>query len=139
MKKFKKYLAIVLVMTTVFALMAIPASAAAEFSGSDSKSGEGRGIYWYAYLTADGETLTARLYIYKNASGLVPYSLSGKLKLTIVKNGGKEETYDASSDNFGEESLTVIKTVSISGMDINHVTCVFTPCAEEPVTLQLNA
>lgn len=139
MKKIKRFLAIVLVMATVFVLMAIPASAATGFSGSVSDRGKGQGYSWNAYLTADGETLTARLSIFKNSSGLVPYSLSGKLDLTIVPNSGREITCGASSENSGEESLTVIKTVDISGMDINHVTCVFSPCVEEPVTLHLYA
>ena len=92
MKKFKKYLAIVLVMTTVFVLMAIPASAAYYYG---TETGGGEGYYWNSSLEIEGNTVTARITVNTNTlgsgdinpTGVVPPFLSARVDGVIYTSG----------------------------------------------------
>ena len=85
MKKFKKLLAVLLIVAAVCALTAVPASAA-----SASGNGNGDGFNWSSSLTLNSTSATARMVVSKKPSGAAPAYFCAEVKGYVYSyNGGR--------------------------------------------------
>ena len=103
MKKFKKLLAVLLIVAAVCALTAVPASAA-----SASGNGNGDGFNWSSSLTLNSTSATARMVVSKKPSGAAPAYFCAEVKGYVYSyNGGRSMISNSSGFVTGDTAIAV--------------------------------
>ena len=124
MRKFKKFLAIAIVMATVFAVMTIPAS----------DNGFGEGYVWHSSLEINGNLVTADITVNTRVSDdvspavVVPTLLSASMNGTVFTEDGTEFSIEGSANDRYVNSVTASFSRDYTNTDVGQYTVIGACC-----------